>query len=52
MYNFKYVNGEFLSKEEFKNKYKDDEVMLRQWRSFRSAYDLVEYKDYTIKAKD
>lgn len=52
MYNFKYVNGEFLNKEEFKNKYKDDEVMLRQWRSFRSAYDLVEYKDYTIKAKD
>ena len=52
MYNYRYVNGEFLSSEEFKRKYSNDEVMLNQWNTFRSSRDLVEYKNGNIVTKD
>lgn len=52
MYNYRYVNGEFLSREEFKRKYSNDEVMLNQWNTFRSSRDLVEYKNGNIVTKD
>ena len=51
MYNYRYVNGEFLSSEEFKRKYSNDEVMLNQWNTFRSSRDLVEYKNGNIVTK-
>lgn len=52
MYNYRYVNGKFLSREEFKRKYSNDEVMLNQWNTFRSSRDLVEYKNGNIVTKD
>lgn len=52
MYNFRYVNGEFINHEEFKEKYADDDVMLNQWNSFDSSYDLVDYINGEITVKN
>lgn len=51
MRNFRFVNGEFLSREEFLKKYAKDEVMLNQWDTFRSSRDVVTYKNGTIQVK-
>lgn len=45
MYNYKFVNGEFISHEDFLNKYKDDKVMLDQWRNFKASRDVITWRN-------
>nr|DAX15250.1 MAG TPA: hypothetical protein [Bacteriophage sp.] len=45
MYNFKYVNGEFICKEDYLDKYGSTESTRHKWRSFESAMDCIEFKN-------
>lgn len=52
MYNFKYVNGEFICKEDYLDKYGNTESTRHKWRSFESAMDCIEFKNGKLQTKD
>lgn len=52
LYNFKYVDGEFLSKEAYLDKYGWSSANKDKWQKYKSAMDLIEFKNGKIKTID
>lgn len=52
MYNHKYVNGEFICKEDYLDKYGDNEQTRYKWHKYKSAMDCIEYKNGKLRTID
>lgn len=52
MFNHKYVNGEFICKEDYLDKYGNDSISRHKWRSYKSAMDCIEFKNGKLQTID
>lgn len=52
MFNFKYVNGEFICKEDYFAKYGKTDETKSNWRKYQSAMDCIEFKNGKITTVD
>ena len=52
MYNFKYVNGEFICKEDYLDKYGNTPTNRHKWMSYTSAMDAIEFKNGQLQTKN
>lgn len=52
LYNFKYVNGEFISKEDYLDKYGRTDKTKSKWRTYKSAMDSIEFKNGKVRTID
>lgn len=52
MFNFKYVNGEFICKEDYFAKYGKTNETKSNWRKYKSAMDCIEFKNGKITTID
>lgn len=52
MYNYKNVNGEFLNKEEYFNKYGNSEETRTKWRTYKSFKGSIQFINGKLVAKD
>lgn len=52
MYNYKNVNGEFLNKEEYFNKYGNSEESRIKWRTYKSFKSSIQFINGKLVAKD
>ena len=52
MYNYKNVNGEFLNKEEYFNKYGNSEESRIKWRTYKSFKSSIQFINGKLIAKD
>lgn len=52
MFNYKYVNGEFICKEDYLDKYGNTETNKEKWQHYKSAMDAIEYVNGKLIVKD
>ena len=52
LFNFKYVNGEFICKEDYFDKYGRTDKTKSKWRTYKSAMDSIEFKNGKITTVD
>ena len=52
LFNFKYVNGEFISKEDYFDKYGRTDKTKSKWRTYKSAMDSIEFKNGKVQTID
>lgn len=52
MFNHKYVNGEFICKEDYLDKYGNTDSNKEKWNHYKSAMDVIEFTNGKLIVKD